>query len=52
MQYQEVIDNITDVMEELDGEQIAEIYNQICSGNIEYIEDSVWKEIEKVDVEV
>jgi len=40
--FTDVTDNIIEAMEELDGEQIAEIHNQICSRKIDYLEDSIW----------
>jgi len=38
-----ITDSIVDTMGELDGEQIAEIHNQICSRKIKYVEDSIWE---------
>lgn len=38
-----VMGNILNAMEELDGEQIADIHNQICSRKIKYDEDSLWE---------
>jgi hypothetical protein len=38
-----VTSSIVDTMAELEGEQIAEIHNQICSRKINYVEDSIWE---------
>jgi hypothetical protein len=39
LSFTDVMDNIHDTMEELDGEAIADIYNHICSRKIKYVED-------------
>lgn len=38
-----IIGDIADVLSNSDGDYVAEIYNQICDKQIEYVEDSVWK---------
>ena len=47
--YQNVIDSITNTMNEMEGEIIAEIYNIVCSCSrkIRYVEDSIWEYIEE-----
>jgi hypothetical protein len=41
--FQDVVDNITDALTEMDGETVARIHNQICSRKVEYLEDSQWE---------
>jgi len=43
LSFQDVIDNISETLQELPGEDVARIYNEVCSDQIEYIEDSLWK---------
>jgi aminoglycoside phosphotransferase family enzyme len=43
LSFQDVTDNIAEAMMELDGEQVAEIHNRICSRKIDYKEDSLWE---------
>lgn len=40
---QEVLSNITECLAEADGDTITDIHNRICTKDIEYIEDSLWK---------
>jgi hypothetical protein len=42
MGFLDLMDNLTDTMTELDEEQVAEIYNQICSRKVKPKEDSFW----------
>lgn len=39
----EVIKNIRNAMESLDGEEVAEVHNLICYKKIRYDEDSMWE---------
>lgn len=43
LDFEDIIQNIREAMEELEGEQIVEIHNQICSRKIRYLEDSIWE---------
>jgi hypothetical protein len=43
LSFQDLIDNLSEVMNELPGEEIARIYNEVCSDQIEYDGDSLWK---------
>ena len=45
--WHQLIGDIDEALSEADGEYVAEIYNKICSEQIEYVEDSVWKVVEK-----
>lgn len=45
--FEDIMDRLGDVLGEADGEFVAEIYNKICSDEIEYVEDSIWKVKEK-----
>ena len=41
--FQDIVDNITEAMISLNGEEIVELHNKICSRKIVYITDSIWK---------
>ena len=41
--FTDIVDNVVDTMTELEGEEIVEIHNQICSRKIQYVEDSIWE---------
>ena len=41
--FKNIVDNIANAMGSLDGEEIAELHNKICSRKIRYITDSIWK---------
>ena len=43
LSFQDVIDDIANVLEAADGEYVTEIHNQICSDTIIYESDSIWK---------
>jgi len=43
--FQDIIDNLAEVLGEMDGIEVARIYNSICTDQIEYEEDSVWKRV-------
>ena len=43
LSFRDVLDNICETLEEMDGDSIVKIYNNICSRKIEYIEDSIWQ---------
>jgi hypothetical protein len=45
--FQDLIDNITEALSEADGNYVAGVYNDICSDEVEYVEDSMWKIVEK-----
>jgi len=51
MTFTTVIENITEVMGEMDGEAIAQIHNDICSTKIRYVEYSIWEETGENDEE-
>ena len=38
-----IIERIRKAFESLDGEEISEIHNKICSGHLSYAGDSVWE---------
>ena len=40
---QDVVDNIAEVLQGMDGDAVAEVYNNLCSDNIEYDGDSLWR---------
>jgi hypothetical protein len=42
--FNDVADDIREVLSEMDGEAIAEAYNEICAKKIRYVEDSIWEE--------
>lgn len=39
----EVIANIREAMESLNGDEVAEVHNLICDKKIRYGEDSLWE---------
>ena len=41
--YEELIAEMLETMEECDGEDIAEIFNEICANKAEYLGDDQWK---------
>lgn len=41
--FHDIIGDIEEVLSEADGEFVAEVYNKICSEQIEYVEDSLWQ---------
>ena len=41
--YEELIAEMLETMEECDGEDIAEIFNEICANKAEYLGDNQWK---------
>jgi len=41
--FNEVIKNLREVMDELDGEVIADIFNRVCCKKIRYVGDSTWE---------
>ena len=43
LDFEAVIRNISIAMEELDGNIVAKIHNQICMEKIRYVEDSLWE---------
>ena len=42
-EYAEVLNSISDCLANADGEFVADIYNKVCSDQIEYKGDSIWK---------
>jgi len=42
---QDVVDNIAEVLQGMEGEQVAEVYNNLCSDTIEYKGDSLWERV-------
>lgn len=48
--HQDVFAEIQEAMTELDGEQVADIYNQICDKNIEYEGDGIWIHVDRIGV--
>lgn len=40
----DVVERITDALQHLDGERIAQIYNDLIEGEIRYIGDSLFEE--------
>jgi len=43
LSFQDLIDNLAEVLQEWDGEAVAELYNQVCSDEVEYAGDSLWR---------
>lgn len=41
---QDIIDNISEVIQGMDGNAIAQLHNAICSNKVEYIGDSMFDE--------
>lgn len=36
-------ENICETLDELDGDEVAEVYNYIRKDKIKYIEDNIWE---------
>ncbi len=47
---QDIIDNIAEVIQGMDGEAIAQLHNSICSNKIEYKGDSIFEESASLDL--
>ena len=43
--FDQILENIKNALDSMDGEEIATIHNQLCLSQIKYVEDSVWEEI-------
>jgi hypothetical protein len=43
LSFDEVMANLRDAFDELDGNIIADIYNSVCCKKIHYIEDGAWE---------
>ena len=41
--FQDIVDNISDTMIELTGEEVVDLHNKVCSRKIKYTEDSTWE---------
>ena len=41
--FTDICNNINTAMEELTGEELAELHNQVCAKKIRYEEDSTWE---------
>jgi hypothetical protein len=52
LSFQDIVDNISEAMISLDGEEVVEVHNRICSRKIKYIEDSQWEYTDENDNEV
>ena len=38
----EIIAEIVEVLEQLDGDDLADAHNQVCANRAEYVEDNEW----------
>jgi hypothetical protein len=43
--YEDIIDDISKALLELEGEQIVKWYEAICGKKIKYLGDSIWEEV-------
>ena len=43
LSFDEVIENLSDTLDELDGDVIADIFNHVCCKKIRYVGDSEWQ---------
>jgi len=43
LMFNDVIKNLKETLDELEGEVIADIYNHVCCKKIHYIGDSIWE---------
>jgi hypothetical protein len=43
LNFDEVMANLKDAMDELEGDVIEEMYNQVCSKKIRYVDDGIWE---------
>jgi hypothetical protein len=41
--FDDLIMNLRESMDELDGEVIADIFNHVCCKKIRYVEDGIWE---------
>ena len=48
--FDEVMKNIREAMESLDGEEVANVHNSICDTKIEYDEDSLWNVVSTEEI--
>jgi hypothetical protein len=38
----EIISEIVEVLEQLDGDDLADVHNYVCANEAEYVEDNMW----------
>jgi hypothetical protein len=49
LSFSSVLDEISETLAQADGEYLASIYNQLCSGKVRYIEDDVFERLPPED---
>ncbi len=50
LSHNELVENISDVLREVEGDYLARIYNQICSDKVVYKGDSLFERLEDPDI--
>jgi len=40
--YEDLMSEMLEVIEQLDGDKVAEIFNHVCANKAKYLEDGLW----------
>lgn len=46
LSFQDILDDISEVLQGADGAYVAQIHNQLCSGQVRYLGDSLYERVE------